>query len=96
VTATCPLRPPVRLAAAEGTGLSRLIAAAVAEKAVALRTAELFSERKGRTDRVALDRLRRRPGGKPPREGTRMPEGVSEGRGFRPPSRMDKPAARDI
>jgi hypothetical protein len=63
VTSTYPLRLPAsikaeaeRLAAAEGTSLNQLIATAVAEKVAALRTAELFRERKGRTDWAAFER----------------------------------------
>ncbi len=80
-TPTYPLRLPAsikneaeRLAAAEGTSLNQFVATAVAEKVAALRTASYFAERRGRADWEALDRLMRRPGGKPPRAGDEMPE----------------------
>jgi hypothetical protein len=37
-------------------------------------TAEFFAERRGRADLEAFDRLMRRKGGEPPREGVELPE----------------------
>jgi len=80
-TPTYPLRLPAsikneaeRLAAAEGTSLNQFVATAVAEKVAALRTASYFTERRGRADWAAFDRLMSRPGGGKPRPGDEMPE----------------------
>jgi len=45
------------------------VATAVAEKVSALQTAQLFADRKARVDFAAFDKIMRRRGGKPPREG---------------------------
>ena len=81
-TSTYPLRLPIsikgeaeRLAAAEGTSLNQFVASAVAEKVAALRTADYFSERRGRADWEAFDRLMGRAGGEPPRVGDEIMEG---------------------
>lgn len=80
-TATYPLRLPAsikaeaeRLATSEGTSLNQFVASAVAEKVASLRTATYFSERRGRTDWAAFDRLMSRAGGEAPREGDELPE----------------------
>lgn len=77
---TYPLRLPAsikaeaeRLAAAGGTSLNQFVATAVAEKVAALRTADLFAERRGRADWAAFDRLMARLGGEPPRPGDELP-----------------------
>jgi hypothetical protein len=79
-TSTYPLRLPVsikaeaeKLAAADGTSLNQFVATAVAEKVAALRTANYFTERRGRSDWAAFDRLMARPGSEPPRAGDEMP-----------------------
>ena len=81
-TSTYPLRLPVsikreaeKLAASEGSSLNQFVATAVAEKVAALHTASYFSERRGRADWEAFDRLMRRKGGEPPRPGDELPEG---------------------
>ena len=77
---TYPLRLPVsikaeaeKLAAADGTSLNQFVATAVAEKVAVLRTASYFSERRGRADWAAFDRLMTRQGGQPPGDGDEMP-----------------------
>jgi hypothetical protein len=79
---TYPLRLPVsiraeaeKLAAADGTSLNQFVAAAVAEKVAALRTADYFSVRRERADWQTFDRLMGRGGGEPPRAGDELPEG---------------------
>jgi hypothetical protein len=71
-----PIRLPVsikaeaeRLAAEDGTSLNQFVATAVAEKVAALRTLSYFTERRGRADWLAFDRLMARTGGQPPRQG---------------------------
>lgn len=73
---TYPLRLPAsikaeaeRLAAQDGTSLNQFVASAVAEKIGALRTADYFSSRKGKGDRLAFRAFMTRDGGKPPRPG---------------------------
>lgn len=66
-------RVPLRLPAADGASLNQFVATAVAEKVAALRTASCFTERKGRADWAAFDRLMARKGGEPPRPGDEMP-----------------------
>lgn len=80
-TSTYPLRLPVsikheaeKLAAAEGTSLNQFVATAVAEKVAALRTADYFTERRGRADWAAFDRLMTRAGGEAPRAGDELPQ----------------------
>ena len=62
-----------RLANAEGIDLDQFIAAAVAEKVAALRTAAYFAERRARVDWAAFDRFMARTGGEPPRSGDEVP-----------------------
>jgi hypothetical protein len=69
-----------KLAAEEGTSLSQFVACAVAEKMSALRTARCFAERKGRSDRIAFERIMMREMGEPPREGDEIPEGYKRKR----------------
>jgi len=64
-----------KLAAEDGTSLNQFVATAVAEKVSALRTAQYFADRKGRTDWDAFDRIMSRKGGEPPRPGDEIPEG---------------------
>ncbi len=77
---TYPLRLPAsikaeaeRLAAQDGTSLNQFVAAAVAEKIGALRTADYFATRKGKGDRDAFRRFMTREGGEPPRPGDELP-----------------------
>jgi hypothetical protein len=77
---TYPLRLPVsikaeaeRLAAQDGSSLNQFVATAVAEKIAALRTADFFTGRKGRSNREAFRRLMTRKGGEPPQSGDEMP-----------------------
>jgi len=49
------------------------VSTAVAEKVSALQTARFFADRKARADFKAFDKIMRRRGGKPPREGNEMP-----------------------
>jgi hypothetical protein len=44
-----------------------------AEKMVALQTLRFFADRKARADFEAFDKIMRRRGGKPPREGDEIP-----------------------
>lgn len=57
----------------DGTSINQSVATAVAEKLPALQVAELFADRKARADYEALDKIMRRPGGKPPRADDEMP-----------------------
>jgi hypothetical protein len=58
-----------RLSREDGTSINQFVATAVAEKVSALQTARFFQDRKARADFKAFDRIMRRRGGKPPREG---------------------------
>jgi hypothetical protein len=78
---TYPLRLPrslkkavERLSAQDGTSINQFVAMAVAEKVSALETATFFEDRKARADFKAFDRIMRRRGGEPPREGDEVPE----------------------
>ncbi len=79
-TKTYPLRLPrslkdavERISKEEGTSINQFVATAVAEKVSALQTASFFQDRKARADFKAFDRIMKRRGGKPPREGDEMP-----------------------
>ncbi len=63
-----------KLAAEDGTSLNQFVATAVAEKVSALRTARYLTEKKGRADWAAFDRIMRREGGEPPQPGDETPE----------------------
>jgi hypothetical protein len=78
---TYPLRLPrslkkavERLSAQDGTSINQFVAMAVAENVSALETATFFEDRKARADFKAFDRIMRRRGGEPPREGDEIPE----------------------
>lgn len=78
---TYPLRLPrslkkavERLSAQDGTSINQFVAMAVAEKVSALETATFFEDRKARADFKAFDRIMRRRGGEPPREGDEIPD----------------------
>ena len=79
-TKTYPLRLPrslkeavERLSKEDGTSINQFVATAVAEKVSALQTARFFQERKARADFKAFDRIMKRRGGKPPRQGDELP-----------------------
>lgn len=79
-TKTYPLRLPKslkdaveRISKEDGTSINQFVATAVAEKVSVLETARFFQERKARADFKAFDRIMKRRGGKPPREGDEMP-----------------------
>ncbi|HMD97765.1 MAG TPA: toxin-antitoxin system HicB family antitoxin [Terriglobia bacterium] len=79
-TKTYPLRLPrslkdavVRLSKRDGTSINQFVATAVAEKVSALETARFFQDRKARADFKAFDKIMKRRGGEPPREGDEMP-----------------------
>jgi len=63
-----------RLSAQDGTSINQFVAMAVAEKVSALETATFFEDRKARADFKAFDRIMRRRGGEPPREGDEIPD----------------------
>ncbi len=77
---TYPLRLPrslkvavARLSRQDGMSINQFVATAVAEKVTALQTARFFEDRRARADFKAFDKIMRRRGGKPPREGDEMP-----------------------
>jgi hypothetical protein len=79
-TKTYPLRLPrslkeavERLSRQDGTSINQFVATAVAEKVSALQTARFFEDRRARADFKTFDKILRRRGGKPPREGDEMP-----------------------
>ena len=76
---TYPLRLPrslkeavERLSREDRTSINQFVATAVAEKVSALETARFFADRKARADLKAFDKLMKRRGGTPPREGDEM------------------------
>jgi hypothetical protein len=78
-TQTYPLRLPrslkeavQRLSRDDGTSINQFVATAVAEKVSALETARFFADRKARADFKAFDKIMRRRGGSPPREGDEL------------------------
>ena len=75
-TRTYPLRLPqslkeavVRLSREDRTSINQFVATAVAEKVSALQTAHFFTDRKARADFKAFDKIMKRRGGEPPRDG---------------------------
>jgi hypothetical protein len=62
-----------RLSRQDGTSINQFVAMAVAEKVSALETARYFEDRKVRADFKAFDKIMKRRGGEPPREGDEMP-----------------------
>jgi hypothetical protein len=62
-----------RLSGEDGTSMNQFVATAVAEKVSALETARFFESRKARADFPAFDKILKRRGGRPPREGDRRP-----------------------
>jgi hypothetical protein len=72
-TRTFPLRLPQslreaaeRIAREDGTSINQFVVTALAEKLSAMKTAELFAERKSRADFDAFDRIMNRKGGQKP------------------------------
>lgn len=70
---TFPLRLPrslkeaaERVASEDGTSMNQLVVTALAEKLSAMKTAEIFAERKQRADFQAFDRMMSRKGGVKP------------------------------
>ena len=79
-TRSYPLRLPrslkeavERLSREDRTSINQFVATAVAEKVSALQTASFFADRKARADYKAFDKIMKRRGGKPPREGDEAP-----------------------
>jgi hypothetical protein len=78
---TYPLRLPrslkeavKRLSREDETSINQFVTTAVAEKVSALQTAQFFADRKARADFQAFDKILRRRGGRPPREGDELPK----------------------
>jgi hypothetical protein len=74
--ASYPLRLPrsikaaaEKLAQSEGISMNQFVATAVAEKLAVLSTVSYFEERKSRADLIAFERILKRKGGVPPRNG---------------------------
>ena len=79
-TTTYPLRLPKslknaveRLSKEDGTSMNQFVATAVAEKVSALQTAVFFADREARAEFKAFDKIMKRRGGKPPRDGDQLP-----------------------
>jgi hypothetical protein len=77
---TYPLRLPrslkqavERLSRQDGTSMNQFVVTAVAEKISALETARFFADHQARADFKAFDKLLKRQGGAPPREGDELP-----------------------
>jgi len=62
-----------RLSKEDATSINQFVATAVAEKVSALETARFFQDRKARADFKAFDKIMKRRGGKPPRQGDELP-----------------------
>jgi uncharacterized protein (DUF1778 family) len=73
-----------RIAAEDGTSLNQFIASAVAEKVAVLRTAEIFSRRRGQADFAAFEALMNRPTGAPVVPGDELPKGYARPSANRP------------
>jgi len=74
-----PLRLPrslkdavVRLSKQDGTSINQFVATAVAEKVSTLEAARFFQDRRALADFKAFDKIMRRRGGEPPRQGDEM------------------------
>jgi hypothetical protein len=61
-----------KLSKEDGTSINQFVASAVAEKVSALKTAEYFSERRGRADFRAFDKIMKRKSGEKPRDGDEL------------------------
>ena len=62
-----------RLSREDGASINQFAATAVAEKVSGLQTARFFEDRRARADFKTFDKIMRRRGVKPPREGDEMP-----------------------
>jgi hypothetical protein len=62
-----------RLSRDERTSINQFIATEVAEKVSALETGRYFADRKVRAEFKAFDKLTKRRGGEPSREGDELP-----------------------
>ena len=76
---TYPLRLPhslkqevERRAHEDGVSINQFVATAVAEKIAAMNTAQFFADRRARANFKAFDKLMRRKGGEPPRDGDKI------------------------
>jgi hypothetical protein len=83
-TQTYPLRLPKslkdavkRLSREDWTSINQFVTTAVAEKVSALETARYFTDWKARADFQAFDKIIKRQGGKPPREGDERPRSAT-------------------
>ena len=79
-TQVYPLRLPrslkeavERLSREDRTSINQFISTAVAEKVSAMQTARYFTDKKARADFAAFDKIMRRQGGTPPRDGDEAP-----------------------
>jgi hypothetical protein len=78
---TYPLRLPRSLKQAveqwsrqDGSSINQFVVTAIAEKISALETARFFSDRQARADFKAFDKIMKRRGGAPVRQGDELPE----------------------
>jgi len=63
-----------RLSREDGTSINQFVTTAVAEKVSALETARFFEDRRARADFKKFDKIMKRRGGQPPREGDEIPK----------------------
>jgi hypothetical protein len=98
-TSTYPLRLPrslkeavERLSREDRTSINQFVSTAVAEKVSALQTASYFADRRARADFKAFDKIMRRKGGQPPREGDELPSAVTSPASFRQAPRARRKA----
>lgn len=65
-----------QVAREDGTTLNQFIVSAVAEKLSAMKTAQYFADRASRGDLQAALVMLSRPGGQPPADDDRLPDGT--------------------
>jgi hypothetical protein len=65
-----------QVAREDGTTLNQFIVSAVAEKLSAMKTAQYFADRASRGDLQAALAMLSRPGGQPPADDDRLPDGT--------------------
>lgn len=82
-TSTYPLRLPPslkqavrRLSKEDRTSINQFVVTAVAEKVSAFETARFFADCKASADFKAFDRIMKRRGGEPPRQGDELPKRI--------------------
>jgi hypothetical protein len=63
-----------RLSREDGTSINQFVTTAVAEKICALETARFFEDRRARADFKKFDKIMKRRGGRPLREGDEIPK----------------------